>query len=89
MIHFINHQDYEKTYNQLISSDYVLNFLSNKSKQQQATLKEHVSHSNLICTVFILFYEIKNKYFKSTPTYNANFQVGILMSIDVLGSPIR
>lgn len=52
VIHFIDHQDYEKTYNQLISSDYVLTFLSNKSKQQQAALKEHVSHANLLYKFF-------------------------------------
>ena len=43
VVDFIEHQDYEKAYKQLTSSDYVWNFLANKSKQQQQTVKEHVS----------------------------------------------
>lgn len=44
VIDFIDHQDYDKAYKQLTSSDYVWNFLSNKSKQQQMNVKEHVCH---------------------------------------------
>ena len=42
VVDFIEHQDYEKTFKELTSNDYVWSFLANKSKQQQATLKEHV-----------------------------------------------
>jgi len=42
VVDFIEHQDYEKAYKQLTSSDYVWNFLANKSKQQQLTVKEHI-----------------------------------------------
>ena len=42
VVDFIEHQDYEKAYKQLTSSDYVWSFLSNKSKHQQVTVKEHV-----------------------------------------------
>lgn len=42
VLDFVEHQDYEKAYKNLVSCDYVWNFLSNKSKQQQLTVKEHV-----------------------------------------------
>lgn len=42
VIDFIEEQDYEKAYKQLTASDYVWNFMANKSKQQQATLRQHV-----------------------------------------------
>ncbi|KAK4023399.1 histone-lysine N-methyltransferase Suv4-20 [Daphnia magna] len=42
VIDFIEHQDYEKAYKQLTSSDYVWNFLANKNKQQQMNVKEHI-----------------------------------------------
>lgn len=42
VVDFIEHQDYEKAYKQLTSSDYVWSFLSNKSKHQQVTVKEHI-----------------------------------------------
>ena len=42
VIKFIQDQDYQKAYEQLTSNDYVWNILANKTKQQQAVLREHV-----------------------------------------------
>ena len=47
VVDFIEHQDYEKAYKQLTSSDYVWSFLSNKSKHQQVTVKEHVKTNKI------------------------------------------
>jgi hypothetical protein len=57
VIDFIEHQDYEKAYKQLTSSDYVWNFLSNKNKQQQMNVKEHVGlyHKKKNCASYYLF----------------------------------
>lgn len=39
---FKHHQDYEKTYHQLISGEWALAYFLTKSKQQQNSFKEHV-----------------------------------------------
>jgi hypothetical protein len=63
VIDFIEHQDYERTYKQLTSSDYVWNFLANKSKQQQLTLKEHVSVPCITSQNFyLIFLSITNRF---------------------------
>ena len=62
VIDFIEHQDYEKAYKQLTSSDYVWSFLSNKTKQQQMNVKEHVIDQNIYLKNYCEYFDDLNDF---------------------------
>ena len=84
VIDFIEHQDYERTYKQLTSSDYVWNFLANKSKQQQLTLKEHVNMPH-ICSlyIFLMFLSIANRFLGTWECFTNQQGLHYNLAIDI------
>ena len=85
VVDFIEHQDYEKAYKQLTSSDYVWSFLSNKSKHQQVTVKEHVKTTKIKKKIYFQCYESLELYFLLLYRYSGTWecfisQLGLLCS---------